>query len=176
MIYLVNTLRMWLPCHLSQGLMIKVCDNLVLYYIHNYDSYIYKYVGFWEVGKPRSISGEKPSKHRRDRLRQLKSYETQVQPPTGLNFFQWWEETRWPHVPPVLPKMYLTSFSEMKHSYNTRFHPKKRFSFPKVRTITMENSTYVTMDQEFEMVIRTHILRQFKNKRRELLARTKWWI
>ncbi len=78
------------------------------------------------------------------------------------------------HVPPVLPKMYLTSFSEMKHSYNTRFHPKKRFSFPKVRTITMGNSTYVTMDQEFEMVIRTHILRQFKNKRRELLARTKW--
>ncbi len=35
---------MWLPSHPSQGLMIKVCDNLVLYHIHNYvhyDSYIY---------------------------------------------------------------------------------------------------------------------------------------
>ena len=35
---------MWLPSHPSQGRMIKVCDNLVLYHIHNYihyDSYIY---------------------------------------------------------------------------------------------------------------------------------------
>ena len=35
---------MWLPSHPSQGLMIKMCDNLVLYHIHNYihyDSYIY---------------------------------------------------------------------------------------------------------------------------------------
>ena len=50
-----------------------------------------------------------------------------------------------------------------KHSYNTRFPPKIRFHFQKC-VLTMENSTYVTTDEEFGMIIKTLNLRQFKNK------------
>ncbi len=74
-------------------------------------------------GRKTGVPGEKPSKHRRDQLRQLSSHETQVQAPTGLNFFSVVRgnaltacATRVPHyVPPmnVERKMSLNVWSQV---------------------------------------------------------------
>ncbi len=84
---------MWLPSHPTQGLTIQgltVCDNLVLYHMHNYvryNSYIYDLSVLIFERRKTGAPGEKPSKHRRDQLRQLNSHGTQVQAPTRLSFF-----------------------------------------------------------------------------------------
>ncbi len=71
---------MWLPSHPSQGLMIKVCDNLVLYHIHNYihyDFYIYDLsVLIFEREEDQST-----------RRKTLEAQERSTRPRLGLAFF-----------------------------------------------------------------------------------------
>ena len=61
---------------------------ITLSYVYDLDVLIFE-KGWGGGGGETGVSGEKPSKHRRDQLRQLNSHETQVQAPTGLGFFRW---------------------------------------------------------------------------------------